>query len=183
MGVSAKHRQRGFTLTELLTVVTIITIAGTLAAPSMASLIRANRAAGEITSLSAAIRTAKSEAIKRGTSVQLCASTNGTTCSGSNAWGNGWLVFSDANKNQTLDSGEEIISKEQALKPGDSLVASDSVSAVNVNGEGFAYGLPSAGQIIFTLKTSPVDDGAQRCLLITQTANPVVRKKGETNCA
>ncbi|CAM4102592.1 GspH/FimT family pseudopilin [Comamonas aquatilis] len=182
MKLEKSSRQLGFTLVELLTVISIIAIAASLAAPSMASLIRSNRTAGEITSLSAAIRTAKSEAIKRGSAVQLCASTNGTSCSGSNAWETGWIVFDDKNGNQTMDSGETVIAKEQAVRAGDTLAASSNVSSININGEGFAYKLPAAGQIVFTLKTSPVDSFAQRCLVINQTANPAIRKKGEANC-
>ena len=182
MGQTRKRIQ-GFTLIELMTVVAVIAIASAMAAPSMASLVRANRAAGEITALSAVIRQAKSEAIKRGSAVQLCASKNGSSCSGANDWAGGWLVFDDQNRNQTLDSGEPILVKEQALKSGDQLTASDSVTSVNFNGEGFAYQLPAAGQIVFTLKTNPDDSQAQRCLVITQTANPVIRKKGEANCA
>ena len=60
-----RHPQ-GFTLIELLVVVAVMALAASLAAPNMASLVRANRAAGEITALSSSIRAAKSEAIKRG---------------------------------------------------------------------------------------------------------------------
>ena len=176
-----RHPQ-GFTLIELLVVIAVMALAASLAAPNMASLVRANRAAGEITALSSSIRAAKSEAIKRGGAVQLCSSSNGTSCLSSNDWSQGWILYSDANRNQTLDSGEVILAKEQALKAGDSLLASGSANSININGEGFAYKLPDTGQVVFVLKTSPDDAQAQRCLVITQTANPVVRKKGESDC-
>lgn len=174
---------RGFTLIELLTVIAIVAIAASLAAPSMASLIRANRATGEINALSAAIRVAKAEAAKRGGAVQMCASTDGSTCSGSSDWSRGWITFDDKNKNQTLDSDEAIIAKEQAFQAGDSLTGSDSTSAININSEGFAFSLPSAGRVVFTLQTTPADDQAQRCIVITQAANPTIQKKGGANCA
>lgn len=181
MRANRNKRHRGFTLIEMLTVIAIIAVAASLAAPSMASFIRSNRVAGEMTALSAAIRMAKSEAIKRGAAVQLCASANGSSCSGKDVWSNGWIIYVDKNKNEELDTGEEVFAKEQSFKAGDTLTAP--VSAININAEGFAYKLPSAGQIIFTLQTEPVDDQAQRCLLIAQTASPVIRKKGEANCA
>jgi prepilin-type N-terminal cleavage/methylation domain-containing protein len=57
--------QAGFTLIELITVISLIAIASVWAAPSMASLIRSNRASGEINQIGAAIRYSKSEAIKQ----------------------------------------------------------------------------------------------------------------------
>lgn len=183
MTIKTNTKDQGFTLIELLTVIAVIAITASLAAPNMASMIRADRVAGEITALSSSIRVAKSEAIKRGSAVQLCASSDGSTCSGSNNWSTGWIIYTDPNRSQTLDIGEVVIAKEQSIKAGDSLLASNAVAGININGEGYAFSLPSTGQIVFTLNSSPVDSQAQRCLVITQTANPAIRKKGDANCA
>jgi type IV fimbrial biogenesis protein FimT len=47
---------------------------------------------------------ARSEALKRGTRVTVCASTDQTTCD-TNDWAQGWIVFSDRDADQVLDSG------------------------------------------------------------------------------
>lgn len=53
---------------------------------------------------------ARSEAIKRGVTVSLCRSLNGTACNVSDTnWSSGWLVFVNPNDNASVDTGEEII--------------------------------------------------------------------------
>jgi len=49
--------------------------------------------------LVSAIHVARSEAIKLNSKVSICSSSNGTSCSGSSSWKEGWIVFVDANGN------------------------------------------------------------------------------------
>ncbi|MFE1573474.1 GspH/FimT family pseudopilin [Comamonas odontotermitis] len=172
------HMNRGFTLVELLTVIAIVAIAAAIASPSMASFIRGNRVTAEINALSSAIRNAKTEAIKRGGNVQVCASSNGDTCTGSFDWSKGWLVFDDKDKSKSLDSGETVLYQEQ-LTAGDTITASSSADQININADGFAVNLPgSSHSLMFTLSTNPRDDSAQRCLYIDVMANSSTCKKG-----
>ena len=53
---------------------------------------------------------ARSEAIKRGVTVSVCRSVNGTACDVSDSnWSSGWLVFVNPDDNASVDSGEDII--------------------------------------------------------------------------
>lgn len=77
----------GFTLTELLIGVGIVSILGALAAPGMSDLINSQRARATGTDLYLALAKARSEAIKRNTNITLSPK--------SGSWESGWEI-SDA---------------------------------------------------------------------------------------
>jgi type IV fimbrial biogenesis protein FimT len=85
--------QRGFTLLELITTVTVSAVLLSVAVPSFFNVTRNNRAAANANELVTAFSVARSEAIRRGGRVSICASSNGTACTG--AWTQGWIVFRD----------------------------------------------------------------------------------------
>jgi len=107
----------GFTLIELMIVITIIAVLVGLAVPSFRDATLGSKLSGYANNLVASIRLARGEAIKRNSWVAVCISANGTNCASSGSWEQGWIVFNDANKNGSVDSGagEKIISYQQAL--------------------------------------------------------------------
>ena len=180
---ASQASQRGFNLIEVMVVVALLGIALAIALPNMASMVRSNRSKGEIEALASSIRMAKTEAIKRGQTVVLCASADALRCSGSNGWHSGWLVFEEgATEGQPADE-TAIIASEQAFKAGDSLLASANTALITFNRQGFAFGLPSGGKVVFSLSTSPEDDNAKRCLVLDLSGNPVIERRGGPNCA
>lgn len=86
---------KGFTLTELIITILVLAVFTTLAVPSMRSFIQNNRASTQANELVTALQLARSEALKRGMPVSVCASTDGLVCGGS--WSEGWLVREDEN--------------------------------------------------------------------------------------
>jgi type IV fimbrial biogenesis protein FimT len=86
----------GFTLIELLVAMAIAAIMLTLAIPSFQDFILRSRLTSHANDLVLAMAYAKSEALKRGTSVQVCASSNATTCTGN--WEDGWIVITAGNE-------------------------------------------------------------------------------------
>lgn len=97
----ARHRSAGFTLLELMIAVTVLAIGMSIAVPSFTDIIRRNRLTTQTNNLMSALAIARSEAVKRGTSVTVCPA-NALTgpgadqCSGVDNWAqNGWIVFSD----------------------------------------------------------------------------------------
>ncbi|MBL1278394.1 MAG: GspH/FimT family pseudopilin [Ectothiorhodospiraceae bacterium] len=93
-----KGKQTGFTLIELMITMSIAAILLTVAVPSFNTTIANNRLATHTNSLVTDLNVARSEAVKRGTTVVLCSSSNpnaaAPTCIGSgNIWTSGWIVF------------------------------------------------------------------------------------------
>lgn len=88
-------RYTGFTLIELIITVAIAAIVLTIGIPSFNATIRQNRLITTTNDFAAALSLARSEAIKRGTRVTLCKSTDGTTCVTTGGYDQGWIVFVD----------------------------------------------------------------------------------------
>lgn len=86
--------QLAFTLIELMITVAIAAIVLAIAIPSFNTQILNSRSVALGEELASAINYARSEAVKRGARVSICASGDGVGCNG--AWTNGWIVFVDA---------------------------------------------------------------------------------------
>lgn len=65
------HKQRGFTLTELMVTVAVIAILSVVAIPSFIDMIQGRRVKGAAEGLAAALQNAKAEAIKTNSTVRI----------------------------------------------------------------------------------------------------------------
>lgn len=90
-------RSCGFTLIELMITVIVIGVVMVIGVPSFARLLQDNRLVGSSNELVVALQVARTEAVKRGESTVLCARAAAGGCSGNDTWGNGWMLFVDAN--------------------------------------------------------------------------------------
>lgn len=88
-----RRYQVGFTLIELMVTLAVAAVLVGIAAPSFNTMILNNRATSLGDEVAGAMSLARSEAVKRGTRVSVCASSNGTSCTGS--WNQGFIVFVD----------------------------------------------------------------------------------------
>jgi type IV fimbrial biogenesis protein FimT len=158
--------QRGFTLTEMLVVIAIVTIMLSIAVPSYKYISNSYRMAGEVNGLLGDAQFARSEAIKEGQQVVLCTSTTQTSCAGVTTWQSGWIVCVDLNNNGTCDAGEPVLRAQAPFVNTDTFVSDALSSATTIifNREGFAVGFPA--QAILTLHDATVNSAWTRCLEI-----------------
>lgn len=85
---------RGFTLIELLVTLTVAAVLLGIAMPSFSNFVRDSRLTTETDTLLYDMNQARSEAVKLDTTVELCASSDHATCSGT--WTDGWIVLCTA---------------------------------------------------------------------------------------
>ena len=81
-------RTQGFTLIELMIVLAIIAIIAAVAVPNYQSSMAAGRKTSAANNLLGALQFARSEAVIRRKEVKVCASADGSTCSGTD-WSTG----------------------------------------------------------------------------------------------
>ena len=108
-----KRDSDGFTLMELMVTLVIATLLLTIAIPSFNGLIKKNRISTYTNNLVTSLALARSEAVKRGAQVSLCASNNGTNCTNTN-FQQGWIVFTDQNTAGTVDGTDTILRVQEA---------------------------------------------------------------------
>jgi len=93
------NQTKGFTLLELIITIALVAIITALAAPNLRNAIQNNRLTAQSNDFTVAMQLARTEAIKRGRPVSICASDvagGGATPACSDDWSLGWMVFLDA---------------------------------------------------------------------------------------
>ena len=108
---------RGFTLIELMVTLAVAAILLTVAVPNFREFIERNRVSSHTNMMVGALQLARSEAIKRGANlVILCKSSNGSSCSSSANWRDGWLLFANKDADKTYTAGtDELIRRYDAM--------------------------------------------------------------------
>lgn len=105
--MSLSHRAKGFTIIELLIVLTIVGIFGMIAVPGFLQTIQDNRLTAQANDMLGALYFARSEAIKLNDDVQLCRSNNQTSCTAS-SYADGWIIWNDADEDGAVATSEII---------------------------------------------------------------------------
>jgi type IV fimbrial biogenesis protein FimT len=100
-------KQRGVTLIELMITLVVLSILVAIAAPNFISVIEQNRIKASLQEFSVSLKYARSEAVKRSSSVTICASADQASCTGT--WADGWAIFNDIDGVGDLDVGTDTL--------------------------------------------------------------------------
>ena len=161
-------RQQGFTIIELMITVALIAVIAGIGIPSFRDVIAKNRVVSSINEFHQGLRLARSEAVKRNDTIVFCASSDQATCSGT--WGNGWLIYHDADGDNTVDANE-VVRVGDAVSGGFSLTFTGNTTSISF----LARGLVSDG-VNGTFKLCDSEGVAQRARGIVLLATGSTRR-------
>ena len=83
----------GFTIVEIMVVVAMVAIVTAIATPSLRRFIVSSDIRSAVNDWNLALQTARSEAVRRRTSVTVCPSSNGSTCTSTGSYHVGWVLM------------------------------------------------------------------------------------------
>ena len=158
-------RSSGFTLIELMVTLAMAAIIVTLAAPNLRGLVQSNRAASASNSFVTALNLARTAAVQRSIAVSICprSSPTSSTCGGSGAWANGWIVFQDATGGGSVGSSP-IIRVFSKLDSSGTLTISGGDSFLTFDPTGLLVH-PTSG-VTFTLQMSDCTGQSNRTISV-----------------
>lgn len=124
----------GFTLIELIVTMAVVSIVLLTGIPALNSMTGSNRLSTQINTIAGSLAITRSEAIKTGAVVTICASSDAATCNVT-TWHSGWISFTDVDKDAVFDAGiDKKIQVQSALSGGTILTLSE-----NDTGSGGIY--------------------------------------------
>jgi len=164
MDTRRKTRYAGFTIIEMMMTIAIAAILTMIAVPSFRYVTNSNRIASEVNGLLGDLQFARAEAIKEGQNVTVCVSAGGASCDGTTTWQSGWIVYSNPT-NATIPVVGSLLRIQNTFAGTDTFVASNAVSTITFNREGYAVGI--ANGTLVALHDSTATTAWTRCLSVT----------------
>ena len=159
--------------------IAVLAILISLAVPSFSRFVQNNRLAGQTNEMVAALQFARSEALKRGSWAELCASADQSSCGGS--MGDGWIVHVDPASLEDTSPNDETNPLRVWSSPGDGLtfstVAQNSARFMpsgcfdhDKDGKTCSADLSTGDERLFVIEEDPDIDGVQpRQIRISET--------------
>ena len=159
--------ERGVTLVELLFAIMVLAILAVIAIPSYRDASLSGRLSAISSDLYTSVQLARSEAIKSNTTVTLCASDDGATCSGD--WEDGWVV---------LDAGGTVIHTGAAVPDGFTVAQTGGTADLSFQPIGVG-----ASAAIFTIcRDTPIGNQNRVIAVLATGSASVKRNENTTTC-
>lgn len=138
-------QRNGFSLIELMIVLAILSILLLVAVPNFGDFVADGRVSSAKSKLVSSISLARTEAIKRGSSVAVCRTLNGTACAAAGGdWSAGWLIYD-------VDSGA-VIRIQTEIEDATSILY-NSTAQITYDGQGMLV-TATAGDTTFIIGDS-----------------------------
>lgn len=177
-------RQHGATLTEMMVAVSILGTLIVVGVPQLADVLASMRLREGMLAITSGLRLARVEAIRRNGRVVMCKSEDGTQCSDSGDWSQGWIIFHDANSSRIVDGDETVLYREAPIASrfrisGNQMIARD--LAYSFSGEAV---LPNGGFQAGTFTVAPREGGPSTvyCVAVSKRGSHRVYKSGTGRC-
>jgi type IV fimbrial biogenesis protein FimT len=183
------QKLRGFTLLEVMVVLAIVAILGTLAAPSLKQQIQSNTISSNVNTFMSDIRFARSESVRRGGGVVMCRSdspeaTSPTCGSGSgpggNGWVSGWIIFHDLDNSGTKASAEPLLRVQGPITSMDSITDSGNSTKFQFTATGRQT---LSGATSFQFGGGNYANDVQRVVCVNLSGRARVAGDGNSSCS
>lgn len=165
--------ERGFTLMELLAVLSVAAILLTIAVPGYAFLVNTGKLATATNDLMSAVQLARSEAVKRRVRVTVCKS-RGTAiaCDTAANWQQGWIVFVDGATRGAVDAGDSVLWVAAGFDSQIEIDTSNFSNYISYRSDGVSQGQNNlaTGSISLCLA------GDRREIIVNSTGRPRLRR-------
>ena len=183
--IPSRRACRGFSLTELMVTLAVLSTLLTLAIAGWSSVANSMKLTALSNTFLSQLHTARSEAIKRNARVAMCKSPDGIVCVTTGGWEQGFLVFHDANNNGKRDAQELIVYRIAALPSGFRLSGNVNVAKyVSFSGDGATHLMSGAFQAgTLTLCRESLSMSEAREIIINSVGRPRIRKTTVPMCA
>jgi len=155
--IAPNSRNRGFTLIEMIVVLSIIGIMVIIAIPSFTRFVQSNRLTTSANDFVSCLNLARSEAITRGVTVTVCKSSDQAACVTTGNWDQGWIVFADPNNDGVVASTADILRVHESLSGSATFVGDANVAnRISYAATGFPAVL-SSGNLALTIGGSTIN--------------------------
>ena len=189
----------GFTLLELVVVLVLAAILVAIAVPSYRTMMQDSRRDSAVQDIVADFAFARSEALRRNTTITLCRSSDGTTCAtNGDGYQRGWIVFPDGTSTGThaTDGSEPVLAwdgdkyfdhtgrkvpDKYTLTPKLWEYLQNYAAKHKAKGNGFGFGLVFPNSVTRTLSARYYKDGSEILIYQGEDKNP--RRLTPRECA
>ena len=160
---------QGFSLVELIVAVAVLGILTAFAIPSFNETILSFKLRSYANELVGHAYLARGEAIKINAPVTICVSTNGTSCSTTDDWEDGWIVL----------SGTTVVQRHEALATGYKITETTGTTSLTFQPTGIGA---TQGELTIC-RATPTAGSQERVVRISTTGRPSASKTAAGSCA